>query len=127
MQILHKRLALRFAYTPTLLRQAAADLLFDAIERTDPAQRLLGDRRLGGLEDLKMLAPRVRPACGFQQRVAGSVVQAVESGVAIGLQNAAEILQVLTRMFTLAIRRVAQQHCGWIGAARGPIIAHVRP
>src|SRR5438876_535333 len=56
-----------------------------------------------------------------------SIVEAVEAGIAVGLQDAAEAVQVLTRMLTLAIRGVAKPYRRRIGAARGSIITHVDP
>src|ERR1700694_3897159 len=56
-----------------------------------------------------------------------SIVEAVEAGIAVRWQDAAEAVQVFTRMFTLAIRGEAQPYRGRIGAACGSIITHVVP
>src|SRR5438552_15283915 len=56
-----------------------------------------------------------------------SIVEAVEPRIAVGLQDAAEAVQVLTRVLTLAIRGVAKPYRRRIGAARGSIITHVDP
>jgi hypothetical protein len=61
----------------------AADLRLDGVEGGDPAQRLLGDRRVAGLGDLVELAPGMRPA--ERQGRAG---QAPVGGIAVDLQDA---------------------------------------
>jgi hypothetical protein len=46
----------------------------------------------------------MRPAAGFDDPATGK--QFVESGIAIDVDDAAEVLQVRLRMLTLAVRRV---------------------
>src|SRR5487761_1763692 len=54
-------------------------------------------------------------------------VELVETGVGIGLQDAAELRQMPLRMFSLAIRRVSEPRCGSGHQARGTVIADVDP
>jgi hypothetical protein len=75
--------------------------------------------------EVEELAPHVCPA-GRLSESAG-LIQLIESGVAIGLQNAAEATQMLARVLALAIGRVAKQHRSVPAAAPGPLIAHVSP
>jgi len=63
----------------------------------------------------------------FDQRLALAIVQALEARIAIGLQDAAEVFQVLARPLAFTIGRVAKKHGGRIGAAGGLIIPNVRP
>ena len=80
------------------IRRLAADLLLDPIESTDLRQGLPGQRRVGRFQDLVELAPGVRPARRLDQWVFGPLIQAIESGIAIGLQRAGELLQVILRV-----------------------------
>jgi len=67
----------------------------------DPRNRLGRQRRRMRLMNIEKLPAHVRPAGGLRDE--SLVVNAVESGVAVGLQCAAETAQVLVRMFALAI------------------------
>ena len=75
--------------------------------------------------DLVELAPRVRPASRFDD---GSIfIELPEAGVGIGLEGSLVELQVLLRVFALAVGRVGEPH-GWRGlVARGPVVADIGP
>src|ERR1035438_5399789 len=75
--------------------------------------------------NLVKFTPRVRPARHFVDRAA--IVKMMKSGVGIRLQSALEVLQVLARMFALAIFRVSKPY-GWRSFfSCGPFIADVSP
>jgi hypothetical protein len=62
------------------------------------------------------------PARCFLNRVGriGLVVEPIKTGVAVGLENAAKVLQMSSRMLALAIRGVGKPHRRRIQAAGGP-------
>jgi hypothetical protein len=67
----------------------------------------------------------MRPAGGFLD--ASVVVELIEAGVGVGLQDAGEVLQVLAGAFTTSIRCVAEQYRGRLLASGWPVVAHVHP
>ena len=76
------------------------------------------------------LPPQVRPACSFDnphlpRRV--RLVELLEPGIGVGLKNAVEVLQMLLRPDTLAIRRevIGDRRRRW--PRPRPVIAHIRP
>ena len=52
--------------------------------------------------DIKEFAPHVRPAGGLDNAIAEE--QLIEPSVAIGVNDAAEVLQMRLRMLTFAVR-----------------------
>ncbi len=71
------------------------------------------------------LAPHVRPAGRFLDLSA--FIKMMESGVGIGLQDAAEAAQMFSRMLTTTIRRVGKPHrCRCVVTGR-TIIPHIGP
>jgi hypothetical protein len=74
--------------------------------------------------DLVELAPRMRPTCDFVNIFA---VEVMEAGIGVGLKSTVVSLQVLARMFSLAIGRVGKPYCGWRRLARCAIITHIGP
>lgn len=88
-------------------------------------QRGRGQRTGLRLVHLVELAPRMRPTRGLGDLLVHE--QLAESGVAVGVQRAAEGLQVLLRMHALAIRRIREPHRRGRFALRRSLIAHVRP
>ena len=74
---------------------------------------------------IEELAPHMRPARRLLD--AAIFVELIESGVGIGLQRAAKLLQMPLGMFALAIRRVGKPHGGGGGVARGTVIANIGP
>lgn len=75
------------------------------------------------------LPAHVDPACGLFDRMIRIlvVVEAVKSGITIGLQDPDEVLQMLARVLALAIRGVGEPDRRRIGAARRSIITNVAP
>jgi hypothetical protein len=53
--------------------------------------------------------------------------QLIEPGIAVGVDDAAEVLQMNARVLTLAVRRVEEQCRRWTGTGEGPLIANVSP
>jgi hypothetical protein len=56
--------------------------------------------------DVKEFAPYMRPAAGFDDPAAGK--QLVEPGIAVGVDDTAELLQMSLRMFAFAVGRVEE-------------------
>ena len=63
------------------------------------------------------LAPDVHPAGGLDDTVSGK--QLVKAGIAVGMDDAAELLQVGPRVCVLPIWRVEEQRCRSAGPANG--------
>src|SRR5579859_5673798 len=78
-----------------------------------------------GYVQVVKLPAHVSPAGSFLD--ATVTVEVVESGIAIGLQDAVEAAQVLAWMFASAIRGEAEPHRRWCLVARRPVIAHIGP
>ncbi len=113
------------AYFASEAKRLAAGLAFDIVECADTLNGFGRNRRTVGHLDVVELTPDVRPAGSFDDFTA--LIKVMESGLAIGLQNARELAQMLPGMFTLAIFRVGEPH-GWrcILTCRA-IIAHIGP
>src|SRR5260370_980772 len=124
-QRIEQRLGLLLADLAALFRRTAANLFFDAIQRTDPLQRFPRYRRSVRLLQIVKLAPHMRPARGLMNEAI--YVELIESRVGIGLQRAAKLAKMPLRMFPFAIRRVGKPHCGGGGVARGTVIANISP
>ncbi len=94
--------------TPALIGWFAADGIFNAVEGTDAVE---GFRSRGGwvLDMLiEELAPDMRPAGSL-----GGLARfeyGIEPGVAVGMQQTREGLEVPLRVLALAVRRV-EEHC----------------
>src|SRR5262249_14438382 len=113
------------AFSSPVIGQEAVDTLLDGVELADVVERLLGDRRAVRGVHLEELAPGVCPTGGLEDAVAGE--QLVETCVTIGMDNAAELFQVMLRMLAFAIRRVEEQ-CGWgTFTGEGPLVTDVNP
>jgi len=67
----------------------------------------------------------MRPAAGLDEAVAGE--QLVEAGIAVGMDDAAELLQVSPRMRALAVRRVEEDRCRRPRASERPFVANIYP
>jgi len=65
------------------------------------------------------------PARSFEDLAAA--IEMMKARIAIGLQRAAKVLQVRTRMLAFAIRRVAEENRRRNLAARRPIVAYIGP
>ena len=53
--------------------------------------------------------------------------QLVEAGIAVGMDDAAELPQMRPRMFALAIRRIEEQRRRRALAGKGPLVANLSP
>jgi hypothetical protein len=103
----------------------APDLGFDGVEGADPVEGFLGDGRTVGLVHVEELAADVGPASGLGDPPA--FIQAVEAGVAIGMQDSGEASQVGDGTFAAAIGRVAEQRGRRSVASKGALVADVGP
>jgi len=83
-------------------RRLPAELRLDGIEFADPAQRLGGYRRSGGLSNIIELAAGVRPAGG--EHDVAFAGQRLEAGIAIDVQHTGEVLKMRRRAFGAAVR-----------------------
>src|SRR5215475_13405753 len=108
-----------------MVGREAFDRFFDPIELTNAIERLFGDRRAGSGMDIKKLAPDMRPTAGLDDAVAGK--QLVEPGIAVGMDDAGERVEVGTRMFTFAVGRVAEQRGRRSGPGKRSLVADVDP
>ena len=79
----------------------------------------------GGGMDIEEFAPDMRPAGGLGDPVAGE--QLVEPGIAVGMDDAAEVLQVGPRVLALAVGRVEEQRRRRPRAGEGPLVADIGP
>jgi hypothetical protein len=112
-----------------LLRTATADPALDRIERRDPFQRLVGDRRGTPLVDIEELAPPVQPTEGERYRsiVTRGIGQLLIDRVAVALDDAGIACKQSNRVLTAATGRVGIGHARRIGPAPRSIIARDRP
>lgn len=76
-------------------RRLPADLRLDGIEFADPAQRIGGNRRSGGLRNVIELAPGVRPARG--ENDIAFARQLLEAGIATDVLHVGEVLKMCHR------------------------------
>ena len=75
--------------------------------------------------DVKKFAPHMRPAAGLDDPAAGK--QCVEPGVAVGVDDAAEVLQVRLGMLTFAVGLIEEQGRRLPRTSERPLIANVSP
>ena len=75
--------------------------------------------------DVKEFAAHMRPAAGLDDPAAGE--QFIEPGIAVGMDDAAELLQMRLRMLAFAVGRVEEQGRRLPRAAEWPLIANVSP
>ena len=75
--------------------------------------------------DVEELASDVRPAGGLGDAVAGE--QLLEASIAVGMDDAAEVLQMRLRVLALAVGRVEEQRCRRPRAGERPLVADVGP
>lgn len=90
----------------------AADTVLDIVERSNARQRFVGDRRRLQLNHIMELAADMRLAGSFEDLVA---VEFFVAPITVGMHDAAEACQVVSRMRALAIRTVV------IGVAAGMV------
>ena len=110
LDVLEQRPGACLAHRAPLLGRPAADRLLDLVELADSRQRLGRHRRAVRLVDLVELAPHVRPAGRLPDPFVLVLVEPIEPGVAVGLQDAGERLQVGFGVLAPAVGRVAEQH-----------------
>src|SRR5436305_11261393 len=67
----------------------------------------------------------MRPAAGLDNPTADE--QFIEPGVAVGVNDAAEVLQMRLRMLAFTVGRVEEQSRRWPRAGEWPLIANVGP
>lgn len=87
----------RLANCAPLVRRPAANLLFNRVERADALDGFCGNRRGGRHMQIVEPAPHVRPAGRLLN--AASLIQMMKARIAIRLQNAGEVRQMLFGMF----------------------------
>ena len=83
------------------LWRASAHLFFDGVEQADAPDGLGSSSRCGGGEDVVELAPRMRPACCFDD--SSSFIEWLKSRIGVGLEGSTEALQVGLRVFAAAV------------------------
>jgi hypothetical protein len=89
------------------LRRQSVDDFLDCIELANAVERLFGDGGAGRGVDVKEFAAHMRPAAGLDNPTTGE--QFIEPRVTVGVDDAAEVLQMRLRMLAFAIRRVEEQ------------------
>ena len=129
LQLVHQRPDVFGAGGQALLRRSAVDVPLEIEDGVDPTHRLERDRYLGHVGQHVELAPAVRPARRLGDRAGFSpgVIEIVEPGIGIGLQDAGIVGQVLARMLATTVARVVEQGRRWRRTAERPVIAHVGP
>ena len=75
--------------------------------------------------NVKEFAPHMRPAAGFDDPAAGK--QLIEPGIAVSVDDAAEVLQMRLRMRAFAIGRVKEQGGRRPRPGKRPFVADVEP
>ncbi len=103
----------------------APDLRLDRVERCDPAQDLLRDRRASRLMYVVKLAPCVRPAGG--QIDVAPCGQRLEAGISVNLQDTAERLQMRSRTFGTTVRTITIENRRRIIPAAGSVVPGLDP
>src|SRR6185295_17922968 len=99
----------------------AVDLGLDGVERTDPAQRFLRDRRLGRIENVEEI-----PACMRHALYVRDARQRV-AGISICVQKAGEAGQVPRRALSLPVRAIAVEGCWRTLTRPGPLVDDIDP
>ena len=118
--------ALLLADPKTFFRRLATQIDLDRVKARDPAQRLFRERRLRGGLNVEELPPRMGPTQRVRHVGVGSD-EANKPGVAVGLQQAAEALQMLCRMRALAIFAEDVGHRRMAGSVPVAIVDRVAP
>jgi len=93
------------SYREPLFRGQAVDFAFDIEDRVDPADRFDRQWRLRHIGEHEQFAPSMRPARRFGNRTgfAGLVIQIIEAGVRVRLEDPHVILQMQARVFPTSI------------------------
>ena len=105
--------------SPSLIRRPTANLLLDPIEHANTLDYRRGDRRLliilsGKRMNVEELASSMRPARGLHDPrgtvFVALLVQCTIARVAVGLQDATEVFEVLLWVLAFTISRVGKPH-----------------
>jgi len=115
----------------------AVDVAFDRKDLIDPAHHLDGQRRprfrrgqaLGNIGEHEQLAPPMSPARRLKDRAgfACRMVEIIEPGICVGLQDAGVIREMVARMLGTAVTRVEEHRRRWRRPAERLIVTHIRP
>src|ERR1700694_4226448 len=89
------------AHFAAFIGRPASNLFLDPVQRCDALDRFGCDRRLVRFLQVVELAPDMRPTCRFLHTAA--LIDLVETSIAIGLQNAGELREMLLRVLAFAI------------------------
>src|SRR5690606_2379804 len=95
------------------------------VERAHLLQEVRGQRRRPTGMDVVDLASRMRPTSRLDHPSRG--IHLVVPGKRVGLQYAAEVLQMRLWMDALAVRRVAEPCSGCCRAAMRAVVTHIGP
>ena len=100
-------------------------LLLDPVKSGDPLQQIRGQRGWLAHVVLEYLAPEMRPAGDFADTASG--IELLISGIAIGLEQASELLEIGLRMNAAAVRREAVPDQRRSARARCAVVDNVGP
>jgi hypothetical protein len=95
------------------------------MEIANAVEGLLGDRRAIGGMDVEEFAADMGPAGGLGDPVA--VVQPIEPGIAVGVDDPLEALQMRLWVLALAVGRIAEQGRRWARTGERALVANVGP
>src|SRR5437660_3830670 len=112
-----------------LLGGGAVDLALDGEDLVDAANRLDRQWRLPQIGQHKELAPAMRPARRFDDPAGSSlgVVEVIEAGIGVGLQDSGPAREMPARMLAAAVARIEKHGGRRIVAAKGPVIPDIGP
>ena len=108
----HRRKASTFGRLSSLahgvadLARLAVDGGLDVVERADPLQRIPRDGAVRRLPDVMEVSPQVGPARRLadpRHTVGAGLVELLEAGIGVGLEDAVEVGQVRTGVLALVV------------------------
>src|SRR5207237_5712275 len=88
-------------------------------------ERFFVDGRAGGGVDIKEFASHMRPAAGLDNPTADE--QFIEPGITVGVNDAAELLQMRLRMLAFAVRRIEELGRRRARTGELPLVADIEP
>lgn len=103
LELVQNRPGMVLAQGVPLVSRHASDTVLDIVENADTRQRFLSDRRWLQLDHIMELAPHMRHAGGFDDLVA---VEFLVAAITVGMHDAVEACQVVSRMRAFSIRTV---------------------
>jgi len=124
---LDQRPAVLFTRDLTLFGGLSTQIGLDLVQRRDPPQRFLGQRRLCRHLNIVELSPCMSPAEGELRVGVFRGDEACEPRVAIDLKQAAEPFQVRRRMLALAVFAVDISGDGMARTTPRPVVGRVAP